>query len=148
MNKNWMVRRAYHFPGVSIIVPDVVGIVASELPLLPPGSYPKETNDFRLNRVIGNFGLFTKTHFEKEYFDQPVQDFDYPIEFRVKYTIEDLRYVNCDIYMLKLAYWDTEKWVIVSTEAYEYMIYPESTAMFAEFKIWSWLGDPTLAWGD
>jgi hypothetical protein len=148
MRKNEIVRRAYHYSGVSIIVPEVMDIVPSELPLLPPVSYPNETDDFRLTRIIGNFGLFTRAHFDEKYFEDPVQEFDPPIEFRVEYTVEDLRHVNCEIQLLKLAYWDTEKWVIVSTEAYVYLIFPQSTAMVAEFKIWSWLGDPTLAWGD
>ena len=152
MNNNWMVRKAYHFPGVSIIVPQQreteISIVAHQLPDMDPDEYKNNPEIFTPKRIIGNFGLFTKADFDGNKFDEPFKTFDFPIEFRVRYTIEDLEQFRRNIYQLKLAYWDTIEWVIVSRDEYEYKIYPASTAMFAEFKIWSWRGDPTLAWGD
>jgi hypothetical protein len=54
---------------------------------------------------------------------------------------------KCDIQQLKLAFWDGSQWVILSDASHEYYILPPSTGQIAEAKIWSWTGDPPLAWG-
>jgi hypothetical protein len=54
---------------------------------------------------------------------------------------------NCDFKQLQLAYWDGSHWVIISDPPHEYHILPPSTGQIAEARIWSWVGDPPLAWG-
>jgi hypothetical protein len=54
---------------------------------------------------------------------------------------------NGNLESLKLAYWDGGKWEIISNQAHEYQILPDTTGMVAEVKIWHWAGDPPLAWG-
>lgn len=146
MNKN-----AYHFPGLSVFVPDQtnqeVDIVPVNLPDKIPDDIPRRTENFTVIRYIANIVLFRKDHLDKENYEEPIQKFDPPIEFRVNYNMEDVNQVKRDINGLKLAYWDMEKWVIISDQSHEYQILPSSTAQIAETKIHSWLGDPPLAWG-
>jgi hypothetical protein len=112
-----------------------------------PENIPEETDNFRVIRYIANIALFRVDHAELKYYEEPIQEFDPPIEFRVKYLMEDVMRAHCDIYQLKLAYWDLEKWVVISHPAFEYQILPPSTAQIAEAKIWSWVGDPAVAIG-
>jgi len=146
-----IIKRAYHFPGLSVIVPDQIGrdigIMPVDLIDRMPEDIPEVTKNFTLNRYIANLALFRVDHVEEEYYGEPIQDFDPPIEFRVKYTLEDVMSADCDIHHLKLAYWDLEKWVIISDPAHEYQILPPSTAQIVEAKIWSWVGDPAVAIG-
>jgi hypothetical protein len=58
-----------------------------------------------------------------------------------------LEHVYNDIHQLKLAYWVPDRWVIISDVFHEYQIFQPNFARIAEVKIWSWVGDPTLAWG-
>jgi len=146
-----IIKRAYHFPGLSVIVPDQIGrdiaIIPVDLTDRMPEDIPEETENFSVIRYIANIALFRRDHVEEKYYDEPIQEFNPPIEFRVKYFLEDVMRANCDIHQLKLAYWDMEKWVIISHPAFEYQILPPSTAQVAEVKIWSWVGDPAVAIG-
>ena len=151
MSGRGIIKNAYHFPGLSVIVPEQIGneieIVPVNFPERIPGDIPEKTEAFTLIRYIINIALFHRDHVEEEYYKEPVQEFDPPIEIRVNYHIEDLHQVDCDIYQLKLAYWDMEKWVIISDRSHEYQILPHSTAQIAEAKIWAWADDPAIAWG-
>lgn len=142
-------KTAYHFTGVSVLVPEELDSEIVAVSERIPHDIPDNTGEqgepdsFERIRNIANIVLY-----ERENFDTPVQNFSPPIEFRVHYNFYDLcKTGKCDITDLKLAYWDGEKWVIISDEAHEYQIFPPSTAQVAEAKIWSWVGDPTLAWG-
>lgn len=146
MSGETIFKRAYHFSGMSLLVPEQsVPIVPFELPI-PDGILPI-TEEFRLIRFITNIALFSLEHFEAKYFERPIQEFHPPLEVRVAYREQDLIELDGQITQLKLAYWDMTRWVIISNPEHEYQILPSSTAMVAEAKIWSWLGDPTLAWG-
>jgi len=148
MKRRPIEKKAYHFPEVSVLVPDQnPEIVAVDWTHLIPEDLPEETEGFIWIRNIANIVLFRKDDFE---FEDPVKNFSPPIEFRVHYKFEDVKETDDgDINQLKLAYWDeeNEKWVIISDLEHEYQILPPSTAQVAEAKIGSWNGDPTLAWG-
>lgn len=149
MRKDVIIKKAYHFPGISVLVPNQIGQTSEIIPIdLPiPDDIPDKTENFTLIRFIANIALFHIEHLENKYYDEPVQEFYPPIEFRVSYNLTDVSKTNCDIHQLKLAYWNLIEWVIISDPSHEYQILPHSTAQVAEAKIWSWLGDPTLAWG-
>jgi hypothetical protein len=132
-----IIRRAYHFPGFSALVPDIYeGIRFEWIEEIP--DFNKEQNGFDPIRIIGNVDLLSENEIPDE--------FDPPLEFRVPYTFYDERVAGYYT-KLKLAYWDGNKWVIISDSAHEFMIFPPSTARFAEVKFTQWPGDPTLAWG-
>lgn len=146
MSGNAILKIAYHFEGMSLLVPEQAEpIVPYQLPI--PDDIPTITEEFRLIRFIANVALFSPEHIEAKYFKEPVQEFYPPLELRVGYHEGDLMQVECAIERLKLAYWDMTQWVIISNPEHEYQILPFSTARVAEAKIWSWLGDPALAWG-
>jgi hypothetical protein len=142
-------KKAYHFPGLTVLIPEQIGyeIVPVNFPELPPGEIPEKTDQFTLIRFIANIGFFFREHVDEEYFEEPVLEFDPPIELRVTYNIADLNQIYCDIHQLILAYWDMEQWVIISDPSHEYQILPYTTAQVAEVKIWSWAADPTIGWG-
>jgi len=142
-------KRAYHFPGLTIIVPRQTGraIVPVNFPEMIPEEIPESTEYFTLIRYIANIGFFLREHVAERFFEEPVLEFDPPIELRVNYNIDDLCQADCDIHQLKLAYWDMERWVIISDPSHEYQILPYTTAQVAEAKIWAWADDPTVGWG-
>lgn len=141
-------KKAYHFPGLSILVPDQIENEVEIVPINLPIKLPKGFEDLII-RPIANIALFRRDHIENEYYEEPVPDFDPPIELRVSYNFFDVCQVGCDIYNLNLYYWDLQRklWVLISDSSHEYQILPPSTAQVAEAKIWSWVGDPTIAWG-
>jgi hypothetical protein len=146
-----IIKRAYHFPGLSVIVPDQIdreiGIMPVDLTDRMPEDIPEVTDNFEKIRYVANLALFRVDHAEQKYYEEPIQEFDPPIEIRVGYTEEDVSQAKGDFHNLKLAYWDMEKWVILSDPAFEYQILPPSTARILEAKIWSWVGDPAIAVG-
>ena len=134
--------KAYHFPGISVLIPrEYTGFWVEWTDKIPVG-IPNQ-HGFELVRFIGNIDLF-----HQGVSDNEVHTFDPPIEFRVGYTFDDERKANF-YSLLKLAYWPgkNNEWVIISNPALGYQIFPSSTAPVAEVKIASWPGDPTLAWG-
>jgi len=148
MNWIWKVIKAYHFPGISVLVPSQEAeVVALDWGIRNPDDIPKKSGDFTLIRYIANIVLFYKDDLDNGIYENPVKKFDPPIEFRIQYNFLDVCKAGCDIHNLKLAYWDGRKWVIISDSSHEYLILPPSTSQVAEAKIWSWIGDPTLAWG-
>ncbi len=151
MRESWVHKEAYHFPGLTVIVPEQnrqqIWIMPVDLSDRFPVEVPEFTGNFELIRVIANIALFRVDDVERGAFEEPILEFDPPIEFYISYSLEDLRQAYCEIKRLKLAYWDLEKWVIISEPAYEYQILPLSTGPIAVVKIWDWLGDPPLAWG-
>jgi len=151
MREDAIIKKAYHFPGLTVIVPNQTSqdfeIIPLNLPDEIPDDIPEITENFTLIRYIANLALFRSDHLEAKIYEEPVQEFDPPIEFRVNYSLTDVIQSQCEIQRLKLAYWDLEKWVIISDSSHEYQILPPSTAQVAEAKIWSWVGDPALAWG-
>jgi len=151
MKEDPKVKKAYHFLGISVLVPMQTEqdseIVALDWRNRIPDDIPEKTDNFSLIRYIANIVLFRKDHLDREYYEEPIQEFNPPIEFRVHYRFDDVNSTDCDIQQLKLAYWDGQKWVIISDPTHEYHILPPSTAQVAEAKIWSWIGDPALAWG-
>lgn len=144
MRDTVILKKAYHYTEISVLIPTQVGqkwdLVPVELPI--PENISSQQGEFTLIRPIINLEFFMENDRE-----EPVISFNPPIEFRIGYRFDDVKMANCDIQQLKLVYWDGEKWVIISDTAHEYQILPPSTAQVAEVKIWSWLGDPPLAWG-
>ena len=136
-----MSKRAFHFPGVSVLVPEVDEYENIAVRMIEEiTDCEEDQEDFSVIRYIGNIDLFPECDSEKP------PKFHQPIELRVRYTTYDER--EAKYYTkLKLAYWDGNTWVIISDDAHEYIIFPPSTARFAELKLLPWLGDPTLAWG-
>ena len=151
MREDAIIKKAYHFPGLTVLVPNQnshdFDIIPLNLPDEIPDDIPEITENFTLIRYIANLALFRSDHLEAGNYEEPVQEFNPPIEFRVNYSLSDVFESHCEIQRLKLAYWDLEKWVIISDPSHEYQILLPSTAQVAEAKIWSWVGDPALAWG-
>ncbi len=151
MEHDVIIKEAYHFSGITILVPrqrnQESNIIPVNRPELIPDEIFEKRDDFNLIRVIANIALFRREDLDHENFEEPVQTFDPPIEIRVNYNLDDVIQADCDIEQLKLAYWDGKDWVLISDEDHEYQILPASTAPVAEAKIWSWIGDPPIIWG-
>ena len=148
MNKEACDKVPYHFHGLTVLVPKQREneLVVMDLGSFLPKNLQTRTENFTLIRIIANMAVFNKADFENRKME-PVKTFDPPIEIRVAYNFYDVMESNSDIRQLKLAFWDGSQWVILSDPAHEYQILPPSTAQVAEAKIWSWTGDPPLAWG-
>jgi hypothetical protein len=140
-------RELYHFPGITVIVPEQKGdqIIAIDKGSLNPKNF-HYNNQFTLVRHIANIALVKKDDYEQGKITI-IRTFDPPIEFRVGYNFDDAMKAECGIDRLKLAYWSGTDWVIISNDKYNYLILPPSTGTVAEAKIWSWVGDPPIAWG-
>jgi len=138
-------------PDLMVIVPRRIGQEIEIVPVnMPEGiveNNDKRTENFTWIRSIANFALFRKDHHEMGIYDAPIKEFDPPIELRIPYGNLELKHVHNNVSQLKLAYWARDRWVIISDIFHEYQILPPNFAPIAEVKIWSWLGDPTLAWG-
>ena len=141
-------RDMYHFPGVTVIVPEQVGdqIMPIDKGLVNTKVFRNSSN-FIFIRQIANIAFVKKLGYEPGSSQPYITDFNPPIELRVGYNIDDLVKVGCGVDLLKLAYWDGKDWVILSLGGYPYMILPPSTAQVAEVTIDHWVGDPPLAWG-
>ena len=144
------VKIQYDFPGLTVLVQkqgenELVAVLEG---FNIPDNIPNQERDgFTLIRPIANIVLYDKTDVGRRY---PIATFDPPIEIRVGYTPSDLEQGKCEFWQLKLAYWDAvhNHWVIISEQpSNEYLIFPPSTGLVAEAKIWDWIGDPPLAWG-
>ena len=147
MEKEIFVKVPYHFPGITVLVPMESEIVAIDGGSILPNNIQDKTENFTLIRQIANIVLLTREDYENGRIENPVKTFSPPIEFRVGYNFYDLMESNCNINDLKLAYWNGKEWIIISDPQYDYRILPPSTGQVAEVKIWSWVGDPMLAWG-
>ena len=151
MKHFWIDKKPYHFEkhGISIIVPDQdLGIKIQ--PKSPPDEIPDEIPEpvtFTLIRKISTIELFRKEDIERSNYQDPVEQFEPPIELRVGYGQSELDEVEDDIHRLVLAYWNMQEWIIISNKFHEYQILPPSIGQIAEAKIYSWIGDPTIAWG-
>mgnify|MGYP001035205011 CR=1 FL=1 len=138
-------KDVHHFPDITVLVPQQKSgksLVVRNL----MDDIPKDTEDPReglkeLIHVIANIVVFEGDN------PEPETEFDPPIEFRVSYKDEYVEIAGGQLYDLVLAYRARDKWVIISDPSYDYHIFPPSTARVAEVKIWSWIGDPVLAWG-
>ncbi len=137
-----------HFPGITLLLP-LQG--EREIVVVDKGSLPDnipDQPDFAQIRRIANIAFYYK---DDIYHKDPVTTFNPPIEVRVGYNFYDVIQSHADANQLKLAYWDINKsgWVIISDPAsdFDYFMYPPDTGQVAEFKIWTWTGDPPLAWG-
>jgi hypothetical protein len=131
----------YHFPGISVIVPNSM-MIAINKGIQDPKSIRAESDGFKLIRIIGNICIFHSDDLKN-----PIKKFDPPIKIRVGYNMQDVMQCEGDINQLKLAYWDGETWVVVSNPEHEYQILPFTTGQIAEFEITTWVGDPPVAWG-
>ena len=151
MRECGIIKIAHHLPGLTVLVPRRIGqeieIVPIDTTEMMPLSYEDRTDNFTFISEIANIALFRKDHLEQGNYEEPIKEFDPPVEFRIPYGELELEHVHNDIHQLKLAYWVPDRWVIISDIFHEYQILPLSTAPIAEVKIWSWIGDPTLAWG-
>ena len=140
-----MNKVAYHFRGISILIPKQRDHELEALKKKIPHKILKTKGHFKLIRPVANIVLVKKGGGRPT--KQPVKTFDPPIEIRVGYNWADVKKCGGDIHKLKLAYWDGKQWVVISDPAHEYFILPPGTARVAEAKIGSWAGDPPLAWG-
>lgn len=141
----------YHFPGITIFVPeqrDSKGeVVALDQSSLIPEDLPKKTENFRVIRVIANIVLYHKRDDDRYDQSKPIKKFDPPLELRVGYTTDDVVSNKGKFKELKLAFWNGNKWVMISDSEHEYDILPPNTGQVAEVKISNWAGDPPIAWG-
>lgn len=146
-----MKKTAFHFPGISIFVPEQrdsdAEIIALDQRALVPDDLPKKSKNFRLIRLIANIVLYHKRDDDRYDLSEPIQDFDPPIEIKVGYNIADIMENKGNFDSLKLAFWNGEKWVIISDPDHEYQILPPGTGQLAEAKIKKWAGDPPVGWG-
>jgi hypothetical protein len=147
MNGKRLRRKPYHFPGITIIVPEQddgtqLFLEVKSMPDLTGKGFPDGS---KVIRQIANIALYTNREERgKEY----VIDFMPPIELRVAYNFDDAMKAGCSIDGLKLAYWKDNAWVIFEDGVNcEYYILPPGTAQVAEVIIEHWPGDPPLAWG-
>ena len=154
------IKIAYEIPGMPelpeppnliVLVPRRIGqeieIVPVDMTGIETVDFTEKTDNFTLIRPIANIALFRSDHLAKHNFEEPVKEFDPPIELRIKYGDVELDEVSGNIQQLKLAYWVPDRWVIISDVFHEYQIFQPDFAKIAEAKIWSWDGDPPLAWG-
>jgi hypothetical protein len=146
MSSHPIEKEKFDFPDISVFVPIQSEMVAINKCLPIPDRIPRDTENFHFIRHIANIVILTDQNYENGVME-PVSSFDPPIEIRVAYKISDLIKSNGNLESLKLAYWDGGKWEIISNQAHEYQILPDTTGMVAEVKIWHWAGDPPLAWG-
>jgi hypothetical protein len=148
MDKEPFVKVPYHFHGITFLVPKQYenDIVAIDKGSFLPNNIQNKTDNFTLIRHIANIVLYNKIDYDQGKMN-PVKTFDPPIEIRAGYKSTDVKQSNGDINKLKLAYWDGRQWVIISDPSHEFHILPSSTGQIAEARIWSWVGDPPLAWG-
>jgi hypothetical protein len=137
----------YHFPGITIIVPeqDEKQLLAIKKEAIDTKDI-EETDGFTLIRQISNIALVDKEAYEHGEIII-VNVFTPDIRILVGYNIDDMMKIGCDFLNLKLAYWDGSRWVVISDDDHNYMILPPSTAQVAEVTIHNWSGDPPLAWG-
>lgn len=143
MNKTPFAITVYHFPGTYVLVPTQKNgkeIIAENKGFLHT-HYKRKTTKFESIRRIANIVFYEKGT------KNPVTTFDPPIEIRVNYTLNIIKKSKKRKKPLQLAYWDGSDWVIISDEAHQYVIYPSKFRHIAEAKIWSWVGDPPVAWG-
>lgn len=134
-----MRKQAYHFPGFSVLVPEPASGIRVKRKEVRLEAIPG-IDEIELVRHIGSFDFLNEE-------EEVILDLiDLPLEFIVGYTIDDIWKAGC-FDSLKLYYWNGEKWTIISKEEHEFRIFPPSTATFAQFKIGSTTGDPTLVWG-
>ncbi len=141
-------RDHYDFPGITVIVPEQYGdqIVAIEKGSINPKDIPNQPGKFTLIRIVANIALVRRQEYENG-IEILVDTFDPPIEIRVGYNFSDAMEYGCDYKQLKLAYLDDKDWVDISDDKHEFLILPPSTGTIAEAKIWTWVGDPPIAWG-
>jgi len=146
-----MKKIPYSFPGITVFVPQQVEekgeIVAIDQKALIPKDLPRKTDNFRLIRVVANIVLYSKRDDDQYDEAKPIKKFNPPLEIRVGYTLEDVVENKGNFKKLKLAYWNGNKWVIISNTEHEYHILPPDTGQVAEVKIKDWVGDPPIAWG-
>lgn len=145
-------KEAYHFPGITVIVPEQLSHV--KLMAINKGSlFPKNDlpGGFHPIRLIANIALVPVEEFFPGKMHQQnlisVVSFNPPIEFRVGYHFQDVLETDGGLYSLRLAYSDGTEWVPITPEAHEYLILPPGTGQVAEFKITTWPDDPMIAWG-
>lgn len=143
-----LVKAPHHFPGITILIPkqrdnEIVAVVKGSL---IPDKIPSKTENFTLIRHVANIVLLTRSDYDRGLMN-PVKSFDPPVEIRVGYHFQDVMKSNGDFRKLVLAYWDGSQWVALSEKDNEFTILPPETAQVAEAKIWSWVGDPPIAWG-
>jgi len=146
MNGKQLKRKPYHFPGITVIVPeqDDGTQLFPKVKSIPDSTGEKFPDGSKRIRLIANIALY-RGRGEKQ---EIVNDFMPPIELRVAYNFDDAMKAGCSIDGLKLAYWKDSDWVIFEDGVNcEYYILPPSTAQVAEVIIEHWPGDPPLAWG-
>jgi hypothetical protein len=98
------------------------------------------SEDFSPTRLVINIALVGA---EK----QIVTSFDPPIKITVRYNINDLYLPAKEGVKLKLAYWNMETWVLLSTEEYNYELQPPASGGTGVVYISGWSPDPALGWG-
>jgi len=151
MRESGIIKKAHNLHALTVLVPRRIGqefeIVPIDVPEPMVEHNDEGTMDFTWIRSVANVALFRKDHHDMKNYGEPIKEFDPPIEFRIPYGDLELENVSNDISQLKLAYFSPDRWVIISDVFHEYQILPPEIARIAEVKIWSWVGDPTIAWG-
>jgi hypothetical protein len=126
------------FPWGSVHIPDVHRGYQIERKPIPPNTV--NDPDFTVIRIIENFYI-------KDNQGNAVKSFVPPIMLHITYNMEDVWRAKGNLKKLKLAYWDSNKWVIISDPNHAYKIHSPQKGHFAEVEIDSWPEDPALAWG-
>lgn len=133
--------------GVSVTLPvqkKPVKIKAKKLPLGALESMKPVKDGFQPKRLVLNLGL------EDE--DDPskiLNEFDPPIELRVRYTKADLDRAGRAGTPLSLAYWYGNQWIRFTKEKHQFELQPNAnpeSGGVGVAMISNW-GDPPIAWG-
>jgi len=133
-----MRKQAFHLPGFSVLVPEQEFVIRVR-------SYDVKCEDllpmkFECIRAIGRFDFIDEN-------GEVIQDQNnWLMEFKVGYTFDDVWKAGC-FRDLKLFFHNGSDWKEITEADNEYILFPPSTASYAEFKINFPLADPTLAWG-
>ena len=141
-----MTKKAYHFPGITILVPtQLSGFVIIPIPKEIPDISQLRQVDVNVIRVIANIA-FLQFPADKSSDPIPATYFNPPVEFRVGYNMQDVMAGGCNLDNLIPAYWNGTSWVFLNGTQYEYHILPPTTGQIAEFEAREWPADPPLAW--
>ncbi len=133
-------QQVYKF--LEVTVPDQgkwVSVVEKDMP--PLSSMPGNAN-FTPIRLLVNVAVVDYNNL-----NSVITSFDPPIELELNYTSGVLG-ENAPIgEALKLAYWDGSTWVVFTKIDNDYTLLQSATGGVAKLKIYSWAGDPPMAWG-
>jgi len=107
---------------------------------------PETRGVFKPGRLIFNFGVVDEN--DPEVY---LEEFDPPIELRVRYEEEDVIRAEAAGESLRLAFWneDEKRWILFTAEKHNFRLEPDEspgTGGFGVAEISHWR-DPQVGWG-